>query len=100
MDTLAVLVQWATDVGQKKTLWTGKRENGTYVAADDVELKDVLEAMGRQLEAQGIVPLRVSRVYTRRIPLVGGEPSLAIAPPAQRVPEGWFTVKQEMLRDA
>ncbi len=86
-DATAVVARFLTDQGQVEV-------RGVYGSAD---LVVALTDLAQEIEAKGMCPVKLLRVYRQTVPLVGGEPCLELAGPQVRVPEGLFEVRQEML---
>lgn len=85
-DALAVVARFSTDRGPAVV-------RGVYGTADvSVALSD----LAHHLEAQGMFPVKVLRVYRQTVPVVNETPLWPLAGAMERVPEGQFVVRQEM----
>lgn len=79
-DACAVIARFSTDQGPREV-------RGVYGTAD---LPTALTDLARELEAQGVFPVKLLRVYRQTVPVVAGEPVWPLAGKVERVPEGLF----------
>jgi hypothetical protein len=88
MTVTAVIAKWSTDKGVCETRDWGPHER---------PIPESLERMAKYVEDHGMFVLKLLRVFTQEVPLLGGQPAFTMAKEPIRHPESLFTVKHNEL---
>jgi hypothetical protein len=87
MTGMAVIARWATDKGPVETRYCGPPNLG---------VDEALEAMAKRIEQEGHFIVKLSRVYSQEVPILGTKPSYVLGGPLTRHPEQAFMVKHNL----
>jgi hypothetical protein len=88
MTVTAVIARWNTDQGVCET-----RDWGPH----DRPVPESLTRMAKYVEDHGMFVVKLLRVFTQEVPLIGGQPAFAMAKDPIRQPESMFHMKHSEL---
>jgi len=87
MTGTAVVARWQTDQGAVET---------RYCGPPNLSVDQALEDMAKRIEADGLFVVKLTRVYSQEVPVLGKKPAYALAGPMTRHSAEAFHVKHHL----
>jgi hypothetical protein len=87
MTGTAVVARWSTDKGLVET---------RYCGPPNLSVDEALEAMAQRVETEGCFVVKLTRVYSQTVPILGKKPAYALAGPMTRHSEKSFHMKHHL----
>jgi hypothetical protein len=87
MTGTAIVARWRTDQGAVET---------RYCGPPNLSVDQALEAMAKRIESEGLFVVKLTRVYSQDVPVLGTKPAYALAGPMTRHSTEGFHVQHHL----